>query len=271
MRITATVPTSTPSPLRAAAAPSPAPSGVTEPRDVVGLGASPAAQEALKLPILDPVFQLGMAMGVLSAMMGGAGGTSPEVAIRLISRTAVEETQAEYRIDLENPDQPLTGTGTVAGKPLRETARMDQGRMQWQGQIGDEGVNLHLEVDEQRESMTMKGACGSADTDLTLGLLSGEGSDFQGLRTSGHLAGQPYAVDTLIKGTERGLRVGGDPSVLQVRGHMNGDVIHRDYLVTVEKAEHGYSLHATGGGFTGETLQDLEIQVQVSDRRPTAR
>lgn len=266
MRITSLVPTSTPTPPARAAAPSPAPTGVSEPRDVVGLNASQAAQEALKLPILDPVFQLGMAMGVLSAMMGGAGGTSPEVAIRLVSSTGLAETHAEYRIDLENPDQPLVGTGTVDGKPLRETAKMEQGRMQWQGQIGDERVNLHLAIDEQRESMTMKGVCGTADADLTLGLLSSEGNAFEGLRTSGHLAGQPYAVDTLIKGAE-GLRVGGDPSVLQVRGHVNGDLIHRDYLVTVEKADNGFALHATGGGFTGETLQDLQIQVQVSDRR----
>lgn len=266
MRITATGPS--PIAFERAAAPSPATAGAgtAEPQDVAVLGASPAAQEALKLPILDPVFQLGMAMGVLSAMMGGAGGTSPEVAIRLISRTAAEETHAEYRLDLDNPDRPLVGSGTIGGKPLNERAQMEQGRMQWQGSLGDSRVNLHLAIDEQRESMTMKGTAGTAEADLTLGLLAGQENAFEGLRTSGRVDGQPYAVDTLIKGAE-GLRAGGDPSVLQVRGHVNGEVIHRDYLVTVEKSANGYSLHATGGGFTGETLQDLEIQVEVSDRK----
>lgn len=264
MRINAlaTAPTAPPrAPAPRAAAPASA-----EPRDVAQTSFR-TAEDVLRLPILDPVFQLGMAMGTLSAMMGGAGGSAPQVALRLASTSAEQGTQAEYLLDMEHPETPVTGRGLVGGEPLNETARLEQGQLLWHGNLGKDTVDFHMGLDENRECFTMKGQAGALEADLSVAFLASEQDDFEGIRTTGRLAGQPYSVDTLIRQPEGGLHAGGEPGRLEVRGHVNGKAIHRDYLVTVERASDGFALRASGSGVTAGLQQEMDVQVQVRDRR----
>lgn len=233
------------------------------PCDAVAFSGIETAQDAVQLPVLDPAFQLGLAMGALSSAMGGAGGTVPKVAIDLVSQQGGQVVRAEYRMDLGNSETPLVGQGTIGDQPLQETARLDQGRLIWRGEIGTQSVQeLTLEVDEETETVTMRGTMGAVEADLQLSPIEAGENPFAGLRTTGTLNGERYMVDTLIDMQEN--QAGrAESGLLRVRGHMNGSVIEKDYHVRVESNQNGFSLHADGGGVNAGTPQAVGINVRV--------
>lgn len=201
-------------------------------------------KRASKLPLLDPAFQMGMALGVLSAMMGGPREHLPMVEIALSSSSLDSDVQGNYNVDLgrEGGNQ-VQGSGVVDGKPFAEVADFQQGKMYWKSAVGVQSSNLEIAVGDDEKSITMKGELGGVPTDLTLNLLTNDKDNISGLETTGLFNGEDYYLKSTI---DMGSLLNGTShdGIMTVNGMVNGEPTERNYAVDVSKGPRGIEFNA---------------------------
>ncbi len=227
------------------------------------------ASEAVRLPILDPAFQMGLAMGVLSAMMGRREHLFPKVAIDVVCLQDGNLIRAKYSLDLGNPVNPLSGEGTIGEVKMKESAHLEKGKILWKGEIGDKVTQeLTLSVNEKDQTIHLQGTMGAVEADLDISPIKKNGIPFAGVRTEGTLMGDRYLADAMLDVpgiVESGPKLGTpiDTGALHVRGHVNGSVIEKDYTIKVKSSLTGFTLQASGGGTNAGSPQAVGVKVRV--------
>jgi hypothetical protein len=215
------------------------------------------AQEVLRarqLPLLDPAFQLGLGLGVLSSVMGGPKENLPLVEISLRSESTQNSVQAEYDIDMQREGSQLRGNGTVNNDSFAEVAGFHEGKVHWRSALGLKASGLTIEVGEDEKSVTMRGDMAGVPTDLTLNLLLAENGNMAGVHTVGKFNGEDYSMRSTV---DMGGLLKGEPQhhgEMVVTGLVNGETTERKYRVNVNRS----------GG-------DLEFRAQTDEKQPNDR
>jgi len=224
------------------------------------------AQRATKLPLLDPAFQMGLALGVLSAVMGGPKETLPLIEIGLKSVSDGTNVQADYNVDLARDVGQVQGSGFVDGRAFAEVADFSEGKVNWKSALGLDASGLALEVGEDERSVTMKGELGGVPTDLKISLQVNDKGVLSGLETTGTFNGDDYRVRSTV---ELGELLKGGPDhngVMHVDGKVNGEDMQRNYQVNVYKRDNGLEFSARVAATKAED-QDIGVTMKVTDRR----
>jgi pimeloyl-ACP methyl ester carboxylesterase len=237
-----------------------------DPGEIVKVGIE-HAERATKLPLLDPAFQMGLALGVLSSIMGGPKEILPLIEIGLNSKSGGNDVQADYNIDLARKEGQVQGSGFVDGRAFAEVANFDQGKVQWKSALGLQASGLTLEVGEDEKSITMKGELGGVPTDLKLNMLINDNGMLNGLETTGLFNGDDYHVKSTVD--MGGLLKGGanHNGVMRVNGKVNGEDMERNYEVSVSKRDDGLEFNARVAR-TQANDQNIGVTVKVLDRKP---
>lgn len=201
-------------------------------------------RRAKQLPLLDPAFQMGLGLGVLSAMMGGPAENLPLIEIGLKSRTTANTINAKYEIDMEREGAQLTGNGTVNEESFAEVASFQEGKVHWRSAFGLQASGLTVEVGDDEKSISMKGDMAGVPTDLTMNLLFSEEGHMSGIHTTGQFNGEPYSMRSSVD--MGGLLKGGPEhhGEMQVTGRVDGEDMQRKYRVNVKNDQSGLQFKA---------------------------
>lgn len=223
------------------------------------------SQRAARLPLMDPAFQMGLALGVLSSVMGGPREVLPLIEIGLNSNTEENEVQANYNVDLAREDGQIQGSGFVDGRAFAEVADFQEGKMHWKSALGLQSSGLIMEVGEDEKSITMKGEMGGVPTDLTINLLTNDNDRLSGLETTGHFNGENYYVKSKID--MGGLLDGGllHHGTMDVNGTVNGEEMERRYHLDVKKKDGDLEFRAHKQS-SAASEQDIGVTVTVKER-----
>ena len=223
------------------------------------------AQKAKRLPVLDPAFQMGLALGVLSSVMGGPKENLPFVEIGLRTNSQESSIEAEYNIDLSRENNHLQGSGTVDGDPFLEVADFQEGDVHWKSAVGIQSSGLSIEVGEDEKSVTMKGAVGGVPTDLKINMLYNESGMMSGILTEGLFNEEEYSMQSNVDMAGILADKPRHHGAMHVTGVVNGETMKRDYNVDVHKSDTGLELraHASTEGLNAESLG---VTVKVIDR-----
>ena len=238
--------------------------GKSEPGDMQKVSTE-QSQRAARLPLLDPAFQMGLALGVLSSMMGGSREVLPLVEIGLNSASQDREVQANYNVDLEREEGQVQGSGFVDGRAFAEVADFQEGKMYWKSALGLQSSGLTMEVGEDEKSVTLKGEMGGVPTDLKINLLSDNGQMISGLETTGLFNGENYYVKSKV---DMGNLLDGQPlhhGVMEVNGNVNGEDMERRYHVDVLKEPGGLEFRARKEA-ANASEQSIGVTVKVKER-----
>jgi pimeloyl-ACP methyl ester carboxylesterase len=222
-------------------------------------------RRAVRLPLLDPAFQIGLGLGVLSAIMGGPKENLPLVEIALSSANSQNEIHADYDIDLLRESNPVKGSGIVNGTSFAEVANLKEGKVHWDSALNLQSSGLIMEVGEDEESVLMKGQLGGVPTDLTLAMMKDENGRMSGLSTTGTFNGEPYNVQSAID--LEGLILGQPQhhSNMKVTGTVNGEPVDRTYQVNVKREKDNLSLSAHHTPHS-QDQQLVGVEVKVKER-----
>jgi pimeloyl-ACP methyl ester carboxylesterase len=231
--------------------------------------AKPASAEevrrAIRLPLLDPAFQIGLGLGVLSAIMGGPKENLPLVEIALSSANSQNEIHADYDIDLLRNDNPVIGSGIVNGTSFAEVADLKEGKVHWTSALNLESSNLIMEVQDDEQSVSMKGELGGVPTDLVLAMVKDQDGRMTGLSTTGTFNGDPYDVQSDIDLASLILGQHQHHSHMQVTGNVDGEDLNRTYEVNVKRNKDDLELSAIHQP-ASEEPQLVDVEVKVKNR-----
>lgn len=222
-------------------------------------------RRAVRLPLLDPAFQIGLGMGVLSALLGGPKESLPLVEVAVNSQNSQTDVHANYQIDMAREENPLRGAGSVAGNTFAEVANLREGTLHWDSALGLQSSGLTMEIGEDEQSILMKGRLGGVPTDLKLGLMHDDQGRISGLETVGTFNGDPYQMRSTID-LER--LASGRPlhhSDMHVTGTVNGEQLDRTYQLDIHKEGGALQLRAQHGE-QGVDEQSVGVVVTVTDR-----
>ena len=227
-------------------------------------------KRATRLPLLDPAFQMGLSLGLISAMMGGPKESLPLVQISMNNRSADNSIQANYEIDMGLANNQLKGSGKVDGDDFAEIADFNEGKVYWKSAVGLLGSGLTLEVGEDEKSITMKGDMAGVPTDLTINMNFNDDGNMAGIHTLGRFNGENYDVrstidmGTLLQGGGEG-KQSHHQGQMSVSGVVNGDQMNRNYKVDVQKRDGNLEFNAKADGAQPEG-QDIGVAVKVLER-----
>lgn len=227
-------------------------------------------ERASKLPILDPAFQMGLSLGIISAMMGGPKETLPLVQIGVNHESGDNSVEASYDIDMALPKNQLKGSGKVDGDDFAEVADFNEGKVHWSSAIGLLGSGLTMEVGEDEKSITMQGNLAGVPTDLQLDMKFNDDGKMSGIHTHGKFNGEDYNVrSTIDMGTLLGDQQGDGQTKhegqMMVSGVVNGDDMERSYRVDVKKQDGNLEFNARAGGQQPQG-QAIGVSVKVIER-----
>ena len=225
-------------------------------------------KRAVRLPLLDPAFQLGLGLGVLSAILGGPRESLPLVEIALSSENSQNEVHADYDIDLQREQNPVIGSGSVNNTSFAEVANLKEGKVYWNSALNLKSSGLVMEVGEDEQSVLMRGLLGGVPTDLTLSLVKNDSGQMTGMRTTGTFNHEPYDVNSSID--LEGLIQGGAQhhSDMHVTGLVNGENLDRTYQVNVKRNKSDLELSARHQP-NSEDQQMVGVDVKIK-QRPSA-
>jgi len=233
---------------------------------------APASAEevrrAVRLPLLDPAFQIGLGLGVLSAIMGGPREALPLVEIALSSENSQNEIYANYDIDLLRENNPVIGSGSVNQTSFAEVANLKEGKVVWNSALNLKSSNLIMEVGEDEQSVLMKGQLGGVPTDLTLAVIKDKMGRVSGMQTTGTFNGEPYSVNSSLDLEGLILGVPQHNSQMRVTGNVNGEELDRTYQVNVKRNKGDLELRAQHQPRANDQ-QLVGVEVKIKDR-PTS-
>jgi hypothetical protein len=223
-------------------------------------------KQAVQLPILDPAFQLALAMGAMCQAVGNSAAGPPTVAIHVASHQSGVTLEADYQVNSTLRGPLVTGTGQVGQEPVNETATWDGTQLIWDGKVGGSHQQLALRINEDDESLTLLGTLGKVGTEIKITPILNADGLFQGSRSQGHINGEPFSVDTLVKMSSGSwMSPQSQDGLLQVRGHLNGETVEKNYQVTSSPTDEGFMMSACGAGLNAGTPQEVELQIRVKD------
>ncbi len=220
-------------------------------------------QKVAQLPIMDPGFQLALALGYSAALaLYHLRGVIPVVALDMVSRSGGVGIRYQYSIDLANTLHPVFGQGKVAGQEAESSVEyQEQGKVfTWRESIGKLDSALEACWGELAEGPFIKGKIGEVSSELSVTpLMDGKGR-LIGYNTSGLLGGEPYCVDVLLRGLDSPERSEGE---ILVRGHADGDSIIKDYHLSIEAGNRDLSAAIQGAGLNAGMPQSVNIKLKV--------
>jgi pimeloyl-ACP methyl ester carboxylesterase len=220
------------------------------------------AQRATKLPLLEPAFQMGLALGVISSMMGGVKETFPLIELGLNTDSESADIQANYNVDLGRGQGQVQGSGFVDGRAFAEVADFQEGKMYWRSALELQSSGLVMEVGENEKSVTMRGLMGGVPTDLTTNMLLNESGNFSGIETVGQFNGEPYRVNATV---DMGSLLQGHDGRMRINGNVNGEDVERNYRVDVTKNDKGLEFNAVTDD-PQENADAIDVKVKVIER-----
>lgn len=235
-------------------------------RDVKEKASAEKANAASNMPLLDPAFQFGLGLGVISALMGGPKETLPLIEIAMDAVKDGNKINANYNVDMMREGNSVQGSGTINDKPFLEVARLDESKVQWRSAHGLEASGLVMEVGEDEQSITMKGTLGGVEADLTLRMFQTENGSWAGIKTTGALNGEPYSLKSTVN--VEGLFSGGPnhhTGMMHTEGLVNGRAMESQYSVEIHKQREGLQFTARAAS-SDDTLQSGGVVVTVTDR-----
>ncbi len=233
--------------------------------DVKEKASAEKANTASNMPLLDPAFQFGLGLGVISALMGGPKETLPLIEIAMDAVKGGTKIKADYNVDMMREGNSVQGSGTIDDEPFLEVARLDESKVHWRSAHGLEASGVVMEVGEDEESITMKGTLGGVEADLTLRMFQDEHGHMAGIKTTGALNGEPYSVKSTVD--VEGL-FGSGPAhhtgMMHTESLVNGAVAERQYTVEIHKQRTGLQFTAKAASRSEE--QSGGVVVTVTDR-----
>lgn len=224
------------------------------------------AQQAVQLPILDPAFQMALAMGAMCQAVGASAAGPPSVTIHVASNNNGTKLEADYEVNSTLRGPLVVGTGTVGGEPVNEQATWQDGQLIWDGKVGGSHQQLAVRINEDSQSLTLVGTLGKVGTSININPIVDAQGQFLGSRSTGHINGEPFSVDTLVK-MPGGSWVSplAEEGLLQVRGHLNGETVEKNYQVSSQPTDEGFVMNASGNGLNAGSPQSVELQIKVKD------
>ena len=220
---------------------------------------------AVQLPLLDPAFQFGLGLGVLSAIMGGPKEALPLLELSVHTSKENNKIDANYDIDLLRENNQIQGSGFVNDQGFVEVAELNEGKVNWKSALGLLSSGMSLEVRDDERSISMKGLLGGVAADLTLAMTQDEDGRVTGMKTDGLLNGQPYHLRSTV---DLASFLEGQPlhhTSLESVGIVNGEVVETNYLVDVRNDEEGLSFKATVDEPRSDGLAG-GVEVKIRDR-----
>ncbi|MBI3925145.1 MAG: hypothetical protein HY319_06360 [Armatimonadetes bacterium] len=224
-------------------------------------------QKVVQLPVMDPAFQLTLALGFVSAaLLGGFSGIVPRVGVDVVSQSGGIEIRSHHDIDIGNASQPIRGDGTVGDQCCRSSVALQEstGSLTWSETIGASGADLQVAVSGDQQILQVRGNVGEVPAQLQVEPLTGTGDELIGFHTTGQLGGRPYTLDTLIRGADGSTSPQAGSGKLLVRGHADGSTIVKDYDFSIEEREDGLSAMLHGGGMNAGVPQAVRIKLDIT-------
>ncbi len=236
------------------------------PPDQVDFSVIDTAAKAAALPAMDPAVQLGLAAGIAAVIMAGMGGGSiPLITLDVATKTAGQDGNLSFGLDLQNEQSPVTVSGDFAGQAVNGGLVVNEETQEigWAGTIGgnEERISF-LGVNEETMTAQVGVQFGSVAGTLNLKPIMDESGETPlGYNVSGDLGGEAYDVTTTWKLPE-GLQNGDEPpqkleATISSTGSLGGQAIQKDYKVEAQMTGGGLMVNVTGGGNVAGIAQEV--------------
>lgn len=256
-------------PARAEQPAPPAPPAPAPQPDTLDFSKIDCPVKAALLPINEPALQLGLAAGVMFAVLAGAhGGAIPLITLELASKSADKLTNVTYSLDLKDQQNPLSVSGDVDGQAVSDSFSLDEKSQtaKFSGAIGASKTELSLGLDEDTQALKVSGKLGDVDVNLSYSaIMDPNGKDgLRGLHTEGTLGGQAYSVDTRFD-TQKLTRGGSkdEPAKMTVRGKLGDADISKDYTISTNQMPSGAEIDVAGSGTTAGVPQEVNMKLTL--------
>lgn len=259
-------------PVYRASSPAPAQQQTPVPpeEDALDFAVLDTPREVLQLPVMEPVFQLTLGLGVVAgALIGGMGGSVPTVHATIESFSNGNRIHAGYHLHMNEDTLALTGAGMVGENFAADYVTVGEEGISWKGRMGAENeTDLRLTVNEETQVLNVQGIIGQVSTNLNMSAITNEAGEVTGFNTTGTLGGERYISDTLFRlpeGQEFGTFQDTQTAEVMVRGHVGGMMINKDYSVvaTTDEESQTMSVQATGSGKNAGVDQSVNINLEI--------
>lgn len=245
----------------------PAPPAPQPPADNVDFSVIDTAAKAAACPALDPAVQLGLGAGIAAVIMAGMGGGSlPLITLDVQTKTAGQEGNLSFSLDLQNQQSPVGVTGDFAGQAVSGGLVVNEETQQfgWTGTIGGNEEKIEFRGLNQETKTAQVGVqFGSVAGNLELSAIMDESGEMPlGYRVTGDLGGEAYDVTTTWKLPEGLGQDGQEPpqkleaSISSV-GTLGGQEIHKEYSVVGQMTGGGLMVNVNGGGTVAGIAQEV--------------
>ncbi|MGE0490359.1 MAG: hypothetical protein AB7S38_14215 [Vulcanimicrobiota bacterium] len=253
-------------PVRAHAPAAPAAAPAEDAFDPIGLGDVDTVQKAMQLPIMDPVYQGSVGLGLVAVALGGAFGTALNASVR--GETSSDGTPANItQFNASARGDKLGGLvgGYVAMNYfMAGELSVDQGKhvATWRETFGSTDVELNFSVDEGSQQLTMDGHLGSVPAHLVYtGVQTAAGGAV--INVEGILGGQDYKMQTSLDTipTDQGQSTFN----ISTRGNVGDLTVDKTYQGQVDIDQEGRTVGLTidGSGQNAGHQQTVNVRAAV--------
>jgi hypothetical protein len=240
--------------------PQPAPAPVQDNADV-DFSNIDTPEKALQLPIMDPAYQLGLALGAVATAFGGAFGMPLGAMVGgefSSNGETVSQTLTTIDKDLNISTFSVMGDGIETEPQI--TLGLDEQAMTYKNNFGGTKVDLTWTLNQEDESLMMTGRIGDVEADLRY---TGDADEESGLmHIEGTLGGKEYVLDTSISEMPE---MGEDAFKMKAEGHLGGQAISKTYQAVTESSEEEMyaMIELSGQGEVAGYQQTIELMAGV--------
>ncbi len=245
----------------------PAPPAPQPPPDQVDFSVIDTPAKAAACPSLDPAVQLGLGAGIAAVIMAGMGGGAvPLITLDVQTKTAGQEGNLSFALDMQNQESPVSVSGDFAGQAVSGGLVVNQETQEigWNGTIGgnEEKISF-LGMNQQAMTAQVGVQLGSVAGQLELSPLMDEsGQQPTGYHVTGDLGGEAYDVTTTWKLPEGFGKDGQEPpqkleATVSSVGTLGGQEIRKEYKVEAQMTGGGLMVNVNGGGMVAGIAQEV--------------
>lgn len=250
-------------------APAPQPPAPQPPPDQVDFSVIDTPAKAACCPAMDPAVQLGLGAGIAAVIMAGMGGGSiPLITLDVQTRTAGQEGNLSFGLDMQNQQAPVTVSGDFAGQAVNGGLVVDEEKQQvsWAGTIGGNEEKIQfIGLNEETKTAQVAVQFGGVNGNLELSPMMDESGQMPlGYHVTGELGGEAYDVTTTWKLPEGFGKQEDDqqpPQKLEASissvGTLGGQEINKQYQVVGQMTGGGLMVNVTGGGTVAGINQEV--------------
>jgi hypothetical protein len=247
--------------------PAPQPPAPQPPPDQVDFSVIDTAAKAAACPAMDPAVQLGLGAGIAAVIMAGMGGGSiPLITLDVQTKTAGQEGNLSFGLDMQNEQSPVTVSGDFAGQAVNGglVVNEETQEISWNGTIGGNEEKISF-LGMNQESMTAQVGVqfGSVNGNLELSPVMDEAGETPlGYHVTGDLGGEAYDVTTTWKLPEGFGKEGQEPpqkleATISSVGTLGGQEIRKEYKVEAQMTGGGLMVNVNGGGNVAGIAQEV--------------